>query len=194
MQRALIPIALILVAGGAWFLLRDDGGRSTQVPDGAPGSTSVQTDAPTVSGAPPPKQPRSAAAETDVPPPPPEDAGVKDAEPPDGPREYSLGIHTVSLRNSKKRIRLETVITVDNPVTLREVRSKRRKLVRMMYFLSAHRAEDGMLAAGGKARFLADLRERYGNVIRTGDLGKVEFRQYEVVDAPAAPASEDKPE
>lgn len=191
MQRALIPIALLLVAGGAWFLLRDTPERDPQIPDVTPGSTSVQTAAPTVSGAPPvqPALPKSAG--TDLPDPV-LDAGIMpDAAPPSGPREYSLGVHTVALRNSKKRIRLETVITVDNPVTLREVRAKRRKLVRMMYFLSAHRAEDGMLAAGGKERYLADLRERYANVIRTGDLGKVEFRQYEVVDAPAAPTSDD---
>lgn len=196
MQRALIPIALLVIAGVAWFVLSKDDDRGTQVPDGVPASTGVVTNAPTVSGAPPVKPPPK-SAETTVPATDARvtDAGVTDAAPKDeGPKEYSLGIHTVSLRNSKKRIRLETVITVDNPVTLREVRAKRRKLVRMMYFLSAHRNEDGMLAAGGKARYLADLRERFGNVIRTGDLGKVEFRQYEVVDAPVAPASEDTPE
>ena len=38
------------------------------------------------------------------------------------------------------------------PVTQREVRSKRRKLIRMLYFLSAHRVEDGMVSAEGTCK------------------------------------------
>lgn len=194
MQKPLIFVGLAAVIVAAIYLTTFRGRDDIDVPATVPSAAPV-TQAPTVAATPPPKlaTPRTAAVATELPPPP-EDAGVvPDAARPTGPVEYSLGTHTVSMRDTKNRIKLEVVVTVDNAVTLRELRSKRRKLVRMLYFLSAHRAEDGMTDRAGQTRFLADLRERFGNVMRTGDLVNVEFRSYELV-GPAVPAVPSEPE
>lgn len=190
MRKLLILVGVVAVIAAIIYLTAYSPRDGVDVPATLPSAAPV-SEAPTVAGTPPPAliAPKSVALVTDLPPPPPDDAGVApDAAKPTGPVEYSLGTHTVSLRDSKNRIKLEVVITVDNPVTFRELRSKRRKLVRMLYFLSAHRTEDGMIDSAGEARFLADLRERFGNVMRTGDLVNVEFRSYEVV-GPAVPAA-----
>lgn len=189
MQKMLILAGVVAVIAAGIYLTTYRPRDGVDVPGTVPSAAAV-SGAPTVAGTPPPQLavPKTVAMATDLPPP--EDAGVvPDAAKPTGPVEYSLGTHTVSLRDSKNRIKLEVVVTVDNPVTLRELRSKRRKLVRMLYFLSAHRAEDGMTDKTGEMRFLADLRERFGNVMRTGDLVNVEFRSYEIVGPAVAPAS-----
>ena len=61
-----------------------------------------------------------------------------------------------------------------------------------MYFLSAHRTEESAQGEAGKARFLADLSERFRNVVKTGDLDKIEFTAYVIEDA--APGSDAPPE
>ena len=197
MQKPVIIIGVLAVIAGAIYLTMADTRRGVDVPPTVASAAPV-TQAPTLAGTPPPRIPApvSAAAQSALPDPP-EDAGVEpDAAKPTGPVEYSLGTHTVSMRDSKNRVKLEVVVTVDNPVTLRELRSKRRKLVRMLYFLSAHRTEDGMTDSAGQNRFLGDLRERFTNIMRTGDLVNVEFRSYEIVGPalPALPAAPPAPE
>lgn len=184
MQRILIPVgALAVIAIAVWILMYEP--KPGSVVPAAP-VTVASTAAPTEA----PEAPVTIAPKTAAPPtaPEPVDAGLlADAAKPTGPVDINLGAHTISMRDSKKRLQVELVMTVDNPVTLREVRSKRRNLVRMLFFLSAHRVEDGMLGGEGKARFLADLRERFGNVIRTGDIKDLRFTRYEVVDPPTEP-------
>lgn len=190
MQRVLIPLGAVAVIAAAIYILTYEPPTGTVVPASAP-PTEVAAAPPTeadpapITRAPPTEAPASEA-------PPPVDAGPQpDAARPTGPVEINLGTHTVAMRDSKRRLKVEIVLTVDNATTQREVRAKRRKLVRMLYFLSAHRVEDGLLGAGGKTRFLADLRERFGNVIRTGDIRDLRFARFEAVE-PVEPVEEPK--
>lgn len=183
MQRVLIPLGvLVILAVAAWILMYEPPS-GTVVPASTPATT-----APPPPATEPPLAPITKSAQTAAPASAadPVDAGVEpDAAKPTGPVEINLGTHTISMRDTKKRLKVELVMTVDNPVTAREVRSKKRKLVRMLFFLSAHRVEDGMMGSDGKARFLADLRERFGNILRTGNLKNLQFKRYEVVEPPA---------
>ena len=43
------------------------------------------------------------------------------------------------------------------------------------------RDPDGVADADGEARLAADLKERFGNVIRTGPIDRLAFRTFEVV-------------
>ena len=99
-----------------------------------------------------------------------------------GPFEIELGEHKVLLRQRDGRyLRMVPVLVTSKPVTRDEIRRRRRELVRMLFFLVSHRDADSVADADGEARLAADLKERFGNVIRTGPIDRLAFRTFEVV-------------
>ncbi|MCA9538864.1 MAG: flagellar basal body-associated FliL family protein [Myxococcales bacterium] len=99
-----------------------------------------------------------------------------------GPFEIEIGEHKVLLRQRDGRyLRMVPVLVTSKPVTRDEIRRRRRELVRMLFFLVSHRDADSVADADGEARLAADLKERFGNVIRTGPIDRLAFRTFEVV-------------
>ena len=113
------------------------------------------------------------------------DAGVPVAaekEKPKGPFTVSLGTHTVHFRQDPGfAVRMKVLLTVPTQVTRMEVLRQRRKLVRMLFFLGANRRADGTRGSAGRDRFIRDLSTRYGNVIRSGLINRIDLKDYEVI-------------
>lgn len=191
MNRLVVPLVVVALAGGVYFLLtyRPTGGHVQPAAPASVASTPALTDAevPVV----PRPAPASLASEAAPP-------TVADEAPASGPLEYTLGEYKIALRDTMKRMRMTLVLTTSNPTTQQEIRSRREQLRRMIYFLSAHRTEETMVGNAGRDRFLADLRERFQNVIRTGPIEKMEITTWELdeslVAPPSAPLSAGEPE
>lgn len=184
MQRAIIPLALLVLAGGVWFMLNYN-------PQGGvvhtAGPTSSPPDRPITDAEVPlerPVRPPPQALASEVAP-----ASAESAAPPSGPFDFNMGEYQIALRDSPKRMRMSLRLTTSSEVTLRELRGRREQIRRMIYFLSAHRPEEGMVGEDGRQRFEADLRERFANIVRTGPLDKVEITTWVLEDVAAAPAT-----
>lgn len=187
MNRLAIPVAILALAGGVYFLLsyRPSGGRvETATPESVASSPPI-TDA-MVPLAPRPAPASVATAEA------PPSAALVAAE--SGPYEMVMGEYKIALRDSQRRMRMTLVLTTSNPTTRKELQGRREQLRCMIYFLSAHRSEETMVGNAGRDRFLADLRERFTNVIRTGALDRMEITLWELEEAPPAGAPATRPE
>ncbi len=181
MNRLAIPAAVLALAGGVYFLLsyRPSGGRVETVAPASGASTPPITDAMVAVPRPAP----ASAASAEAPP----SAALVAAE--SGPYEMVMGEYKIALRDSQRRMRMTLVLTTSNPTTRKELQGRREQLRRMIYFLSAHRTEETMVGDAGRDRFLADLRERFTNVIRTGTLDRMEITLWALEETPAAPPS-----
>ncbi len=114
------------------------------------------------------------------------DAGpAADAAPePKGPFTTNLGEHRILLRERDGRfIEISAKLVTDDRETWRELRGRRRELVRMMFFLGTHRAADGAQADVGGEQFRADLQARFANVIRSSGW-KLVIDRFEVIEVP----------
>lgn len=185
MNRLVVPLAVLALAGGVYFLLsyRPTGG---QVKSAAPVS---EASAPPLTDAEVPLAPRPAPATAAVS----GEAPATAPAAPAGPFEVVMGEYKIALRDSQRRMRMTLVLTTSNPDTRKEIQGRREQLRRMIFFLSAHRSEETMVGNAGRDRFLADLRERFDNVIRTGALDRMEITLWELEETPAAPPSEASP-
>jgi len=113
---------------------------------------------------------------------------VADAAAPQGPFAYSLGEHRILLKGEGRRFLTVKIDLVMNSAKARdEVRRRRGQLVRMLFFLCSKRQAEGTMGSEGRARLKADLHERFGNAIKSGDLLELNFVRYEV----GAPQSAD---
>lgn len=108
-----------------------------------------------------------------------------DAAPPQGPFVYALGTHSILLKGEGRRfLTVEVELVMDSAAGRDEVRRRRRHLVRMLYFLCSKRQADGTDGSEGKARLKADLRERFGNAIKSGNIRELNFLKYEIESRP----------
>lgn len=196
---ALIALALVAVATVLWFTLSKP---VTGRPAGPTGTVAVvEADAAPPAPAPTPRRPATAAPSSAAPPPTPlaeADAGpAPDAEAPPADR-YSLGDHVVRLRTGDDSPPMELVVGVvvlaKGEATLREIRLRRRQLVRMLFFLGSHRRAEGAAGAAGQARFKADLLARFRNVIRSGSVDGLEFPTYRVQPVPEGALAPEEPD
>ncbi|MCB9522390.1 MAG: hypothetical protein H6702_03300 [Myxococcales bacterium] len=193
---ALAVVALAAVAALLWFGLSKP---VTGRPAGpAPTVAVVEADAAPQAPAPPLQRPATAppSVAAVAPPPAAADAGMEpDAAGPPSDR-YDLGDHVVRLRTPEGSPPMELVIQVvvrAQGEALREVRLRRRQLIRMLFFLGSHRQADGALGAEGQDRFKADLLARYRNVVRSGEVEDLEFPTWRVQPVPAGAAGADEP-
>jgi flagellar basal body-associated protein FliL len=185
MNRLVVPLVVLALAGGVYFLLsyRPTGGQVKSAAPASVASTPPLTDAEV------PLAPRPAPATATVS----GEAPATAPAAPAGPFEVIMGEYKIALRDSQRRMRMTLVLTTSNPDTRKEIQGRREQLRRMIFFLSAHRSEETMVGNAGRDRFLADLRERFDNVIRTGALDRMEITLWELEETPAAPPSEASP-
>ena len=119
----------------------------------------------------------------------PDEAPIDDAGPPEpdvgqGPWMVDLGSHTIYLKDEGQVMRVHPVLWLTRRVTQKEVARRRRRLVRMLFFLGSHRRAEGSRGSEGQQRFHDDLLARFRNVVKTGPIARLELAQYEITDAP----------
>ena len=184
-QKVIIGIALAAAAIVVAFILLYDPTHRPVAPMAGPQATPVPTQVgpgptPTPVGSPP------RAKTVPLEPPPPDAGTVKDAQPsdamPEGPFEFNLGRHKIHLSDPEQGRVLRIGLKVVTPHwrTRKEIARRRMELVRLLFFLGSHRRGDGAVGEEGKARFQADLHERFNNIIKTGPVDEVLFYEYDV--------------
>jgi hypothetical protein len=110
-------------------------------------------------------------------------APAPDAEVDEGPWTFSFGEQTIHLKDESGQNRVARFTlkaTTSSKEALQELRLRREKLLRMVYFLGAHRRADGAAGSSGQARFESDVAARWANVVRSGPIEEVEFAEYRV--------------
>lgn len=181
MNKGVVVGGVVLVGALLWLLLLKPE-PVPQTPRPQP-VTPVAAPAPVVDaavGAKPKPKPVDAAV---VAPPDAEIVEV-DAEKPSGPIVVDLGEHQIHLKERDRRVvEIHAKITTESAITAREIRGRKRNLVRMMFFLGTHRAADSAAADVGGANFKATLEARFRNVIKTGSF-QLSFDRFEVFELP----------
>ena len=184
-QKAIIGFVLATVATVVIFILLYEPTPRPVAPLVGPQATPA---APQIGPGPTPTPVPSRSGGAVVPPPPsaPDAGMVKDATPsdamPEGPFEIDLGRHKIHLDDPEQgRVaRIGLKLVTPHWRTRKEIARRRMELVRLLFFLGSHRRGDGAVGEAGKARFQADLHERFNNIVRTGPVDEVLFYEYDV--------------
>jgi hypothetical protein len=190
-NKGLIVAGVLLVAALAWLMMvRPDRALTKAAPTVAvPAATPPPVpDAPTPR--PRPRPAKAPDASVDVAPA--ADGAVAEADgaADKGPWTVDLGEHRIHLKERDRRVlEVQVTLTTESKLTIREIRGRRRALIRMMFFLGTHRSADGALSDSGGERFRKDLAERYRNVIKTGEFS-LSIERFEVFKLPPKDAGE----
>jgi flagellar basal body-associated protein FliL len=189
-MRIIVTIALIGAAVAIWFLQTESessGGpsevKTTQIKTGeqAKPTRRIARDRVTPTPAKPKSEmsPKPVAVAPDEPP----AKAATAVDTPKGPFTVDLGSHTIQLRDDarKRAVSFTLQVVTQTDETRKELRRRRRDLVRMAYFLGSKRQADGAVGSAGKARFERDLLERFQNVVRTGSIDTLKLKSYRIV-------------
>ncbi len=168
MNKGVVVGGLVLLGALAWLLMSKPDPQPTRAVPEAKSPVVAPAAVPDAStlAAKPKRTPDARAAATPV-----ADAAAVEPDGPvdTGPWTVDLGEHRIHLKERDRRvIEIHAKLTTDSALTVREIRGRRRALVRMMFFLGTHRAADGAASDVGGERFRKQLEERYRNVIKTG--------------------------
>ncbi len=104
------------------------------------------------------------------------------AETPKGPFTIQLGQHTIQLKDDarKRAVQFQLQLVTQTDETRKEIRRRRKDLVRMAYFLGSKRQADGAVGVAGRTRFERDLLDRFQNVVRSGSIDALKLANYRV--------------
>ena len=96
-----------------------------------------------------------------------------------GPKSFSLGEKTITLKSLDWRLHITVVLSTDHAHTYRMLAPLRRRMVEMLYFLVSHRVARALQLDTSEERLREDLSKRYHNLLRNHDFS-VDFENYEL--------------